>query len=120
MRIDKYLWAVRIFKTRTQATDACKKGKVLVGEQAVKPSREIKVKDTIEVKKNPVIYTYRVKEMLGKRVGAKLVEKYVENLTPPEELEKLKLNHMTAYVVYERGSGRPTKKERRDIDKFQS
>ncbi|MEN8119897.1 MAG: RNA-binding S4 domain-containing protein [Bacteroidota bacterium] len=118
VRIDKFLWAVRIYKTRSQASDACKKGRVLINEYSVKPSREIKLNDVFEVKKNPVIYKYQVKELLTNRVGAKLVENYIEDKTSEEELSKLEIDLKTPYFKRDKGAGRPTKKERRDIDKF--
>ena len=119
LRIDKYLWAVRVFKTRSQATDACRKGKVIIDEIRVKPSRVVKVGDVIRVKRNPVVYSYRVTKLLGKRLSAKLVVDYVENITPEEELKKLEVKE-TFFIKRDRGAGRPTKKERRTIDKLRS
>jgi len=116
IRIDKWLWAVRVFKTRSQAADACKKEKVLINDIAVKPSRFIKVEEIVYVKKNPVIYKFKVKALLGKRVGAKLVTDYLENLTPESELEKLEMMRDSNSGYRKRGLGRPTKKERRTID----
>ena len=118
-RIDKFLWAVRIFKTRSLATDACRKGKVIIDEIQVKPSRVVKEDDVIHVKRNPVVYSYRVKKLLGKRLSAKLVVDYVENITPEEELQKLEVKE-TFFIKRDRGSGRPTKKERRIIDKLRN
>ena len=118
VRIDKYLWAVRLFKTRSQAADACKKGKVLINGLTVKPSREINVDDVFELKKNPVIYKYKVKELLSNRVGAKLVAQYLEDITPSDELFKLEVERNMPYFKRDRGAGRPTKKERRDIDRL--
>lgn len=115
VRIDKYLWAVRVFKTRSLATEACKKGKVLVDEIAVKASRTVKSGDVIRVKKMPVIYSYRVKETIEKRVGAKIVHNHVEDITPAEELAKLEMQD-DFYIKRDRGTGRPTKKERRLLD----
>lgn len=117
-RIDKYLWAVRVFKTRSIATEACKKGRVLIEGTTVKPSREVKVEDVINVKKNRIIYTYRVIEPIEKRVSAKLATEYVEDITPQEELDKLQIDKYADFFVRERGAGRPTKKERRNIDKL--
>ena len=91
VRIDKYLWAVRVYKTRTLATEACKKGKVSVDDMPAKPSRAVTTGDVIQVKKLPVVYSYRVIDPIEKRVGAKIVEDYVENITPEEELNKLEL-----------------------------
>jgi ribosome-associated heat shock protein Hsp15 len=118
VRIDKYLWAVRVYKTRTQATDACKKGRVSVDDMPAKPSRMVTTGDVIEVKKIPVLYSYRVLDPIEKRVGAKIVENYVENITPQEELHKLEMQD-DFYVKRDRGAGRPTKKERRLLDDIQ-
>lgn len=115
VRIDKYLWAVRIFKTRALAAEACKKGKVLVDEMPVKPSRAINSGDIIKVRKMPVIYSYQVKDPIEKRVGAKIVHNHVENITPEKELIKLEMQD-DFYVKRDRGAGRPTKKERRLLD----
>lgn len=117
VRIDKWLWAVRIFKTRNLATEACKKGKIIIDGQPVKPSRVVKSNDVVNVKKPPVLYSYKVKGLLGKRLSARLVQEYCENITPESELEKLKVRERF-FVVRDRGAGRPTKKERRVIDKF--
>lgn len=118
MRIDKFLWSVRIFKTRTLASEACKLGRVTMGGQLVKSSRDIKEGDVIEVKKNPIWRKYKVKKLLKSRVGAKLVEAYVEDFTPKEELEKLEMIHKSGILSRPKGYGRPTKKERRDIGKL--
>ena len=118
VRIDKFLWSVRLFKTRSLAAEACKNNRVLVNESPVKPSREIKVDEIFKLKKNPIIYKYRVKELLSNRVGAKLVENYIENITSEEELFKIEVNNKMPYFRRDRGAGRPTKKERRDIDKL--
>ena len=118
VRIDKYLWAVRIFKTRALAAEACKKGKVIVDEFPAKPSRNISSGDVIKVRKMPVIYAYRVKEPIEKRVGARIVDQYMENITPEEELQKLELQD-DFFVKRDRGAGRPTKKERRLLDDIQ-
>jgi ribosome-associated heat shock protein Hsp15 len=118
VRIDKYLWAVRIYKTRTLATEACKKGRVSMGDAPAKASRMVSAGDVIEVKKMPVIYSFRVKDPIEKRVGAKIVDQFVENITPPEEIQKLELQD-DFYVKRDRGAGRPTKKERRLLDDIQ-
>ncbi len=118
IRIDKFLWAVRLYKTRSQATDACKNGRILINEQPVKSSRIISKGDIFMLKKPPIIYIYKVKELLNNRVGAKLVTDYLEDLTSEEELLKLEINSQLAFVKRDRGAGRPTKKERRDIDKL--
>ena len=117
VRVDKWLWAVRIYKTRNQAAEACKKGRVLILDQAVKPSRVLKINDVLNIKKTPVLYSYRVLGLLGKRLSAKAVQEYVENITPEAEIDKLKFRE-TFFIVRERGTGRPTKKERRVIDKL--
>ena len=117
IRIDKYLWSVRIYATRSLATEECKKGRVTIGGVAVKPSRVVKTGETILVRKNPVTYTYRVVELLGKRVGAKMVPIYLEDLTSAEELRKLDPTQGGALFMRDRGAGRPTKKDRRDIDR---
>ncbi len=118
VRIDKYLWAVRIFKTRSLAAEACKKGRVSMNDMHVRASRSVSEGDVIEVKKMPVVYSYRVKEPIEKRVGAKLVDQHVENITPREELQKLEMQD-DFYIRRDRGAGRPTKKERRLLDDIQ-
>ena len=116
-RIDKFLWAVRVFKTRSLAAEACKKGRIIVEGIPVKPSREIKKDDIILVRKLPVIYTYKVKELLENRVSAQRVPIYIEDLTSVEELNRLKVKD-TVFYTREKGTGRPTKKERRMLDKM--
>ncbi len=116
VRIDKYLWAIRVYKTRTDATDACKGGKVRVNGSDIKPSKAVKAGDTIVARKGAVAYTYRVLEPVDKRQGAKLVPRYAENLTPPEELEKLRAPVETFFLKRDRGAGRPTKKDRRQME----
>ena len=116
VRIDKYLWAIRVYKTRSDATEACKGNKVRAGGAPAKPSRMIKIGETIEVRKGAIQFTYKVKALLEKRVGAAMVENYAENLTPASELEKMKAPVETFFVRRDRGSGRPTKKERRELD----
>jgi ribosome-associated heat shock protein Hsp15 len=118
VRIDKWLWAVRIFKTRTVASEACKKGRVLIGETGVKPSRNVRVGEVIKVKKPPVTYSFKVLALAEKRMGARLVPEYMENVTPQEQYELLELNRISGFVDRQRGTGRPTKKERRDLDQF--
>ena len=115
-RIDKYLWAIRVFKTRSDATDACKGGKVMVNGADIKPSKNVRAGDVISVRKGAVTYTYRVIAVIDKRQGAKLVPQYAENITPEEELAKLKAPVETFFLKRDRGSGRPTKKERRQMD----
>jgi ribosome-associated heat shock protein Hsp15 len=118
VRIDKWLWAVRIFKTRTVAAEACRKGRVLIGNAPVKPSRNIRTGETIQVRKTPVTYSFMVLALADKRMGAKMVPQYMENVTPPDQYELLELNKISGFVDRQRGTGRPTKKERRDLDQF--
>ncbi len=120
LRIDKWLWAVRIFKTRSIATNACKKQRVLINNIAVKPSRIIRLNEVIYVKQPPITRTYKVKGLLSKRLAARLVLDYVEDITPEEELQKAVIIKDTGFVKRNKGMGRPTKKERRVIDKFRS
>ena len=115
-RIDKYLWAIRAFKTRGDATDACKGGKVKVAGVNAKPSKEVKPGDVIQVRKGTVVFTYKVLKALEHRVGAKLVPDYAENLTPQAELDKLRAPVETFFITRERGTGRPTKKDRREME----
>ncbi|MDD6252485.1 MAG: RNA-binding S4 domain-containing protein [Candidatus Cryptobacteroides sp.] len=116
VRIDKYLWAIRVFKTRSEAADACKGNKVKVNGADAKPAKMIKVGDTIRVRKAAVYYTFKVIGLIENRVGAHLVPEYAENLTPQEELDKLKAPVETFFVKRDRGAGRPTKKDRRTIE----
>ena len=118
VRIDKYLWAIRVFKTRTEATEACSGGKVKIGGVNAKPSKDVRPGDIINVRKGAVNYTFRVIDGLDKRVGAKLVPDYAENLTPEEELQKLRAPVETFFVTRDRGAGRPTKKDRREIEQI--
>ncbi|MCG8411646.1 MAG: RNA-binding S4 domain-containing protein [Bacteroidales bacterium] len=118
LRIDKWLWAVRLFKTRSQAAEACKKGRVLVDRVQVKPSRVIKISEIVTVKRPPVEYQYRVLGLLGKRQSAKVVVDYVENITSEEELMKLDMQKHAGFEIRDRGVGRPTKRERRLIDEL--
>lgn len=118
VRIDKYLWAIRAFKTRSEAAEACKGGKVKVGTVNAKPSREVQAGDIIYVRKGAVNYTYRVIRPIENRVGAALVPEFAENLTPESELEKLRAPVETFFITRDRGTGRPTKKERRSIDEL--
>ena len=116
VRLDKYLWAVRIFKTRSDAADAIRNNRVLVNDAYAKPSREVKEGDVISVKRTLVTYTYRVKALVVNRQPAAKVIDYCENITPQSELDKLNTPRETIFVFRERGTGRPTKKERREID----
>jgi ribosome-associated heat shock protein Hsp15 len=118
VRIDKFLWAVRLFKTRSLATDACKMGRILVNDNLVKPSRTIEGKEILTVKKPPVIYTFRVKEPVENRISAKLVMNYLEDLTPDKEKIKLGIRVSGLTGLRKKGLGRPTKKERRSIDRW--
>ena len=115
-RIDKFLWAIRAFKTRTDATDACKGGKVKIAGVNAKPSKEVKPGDILTVKKGTVTYTYKVLQPLERRVGAKLVPEYALNLTPAAELEKLRAPVETFFITRDPRAGRPTKKDRREIE----
>ena len=118
VRIDKWLWAVRVFKTRTIAAEACKKGRVYVDNNSVKPARMVKIGDVVQVKKPPVTYSFKVIDISQKRMGAKLVPNFMENVTPPEEYEILEMNKLSGFVDRQRGTGRPTKKDRRDMVQF--
>lgn len=122
-RIDKWLWAMRIFKTRTIATDSCKKGRVSVGKNAdsavvVKPSRLIKVDDIVHVRKPPVTYSFRVKALTENRLGARLVPDYMENITPQSQYDLLDVVKISGFVDRRKGLGRPTKREGRDLARF--
>lgn len=118
VRIDKWLWCVRIFKTRSLSTEACRNNKVRLGDQPVKPSKEVKVGEIYAITKDGVTRTVKVLTLLENRVSAKLVDNYMEDLTPQEEYEKLKLKHAPFFEQRQRGLGRPTKRERRQIDKL--
>jgi ribosome-associated heat shock protein Hsp15 len=115
-RIDKYLWAIRAFKTRSDATEACKGGRVKVANANAKPSRAVSAGDVIQVRKGAVTFTYKVLRPLDNRVGAKLVPDYAENLTPESEMQKLRAPVETFFVTRDRGAGRPTKRDRREIE----
>ena len=116
VRLDKYLWAVRIFKTRSDAADAIRNNKVTVNGAYAKPSREAKIGDRVEVKRAMITYTYLITELVANRQPAKNVPQYCQNITPQSELDKLNVPRETIFVFRERGTGRPTKKERREID----
>jgi ribosome-associated heat shock protein Hsp15 len=118
VRIDKWLWATRVFKTRTIATTACKLGRVTIGGMTVKPSHGIKVGDVIDVRKPPVTYTFEVIGLLNNRVGAKLVPQYLNNVTSPDQLRLLEMVKIDGFVNRQRGMGRPTKKEGRELQDF--
>lgn len=118
VRIDKWLWAMRIFKTRTIATEACKKGRVYVGDALAKPSRTIKVGDIVKVRKPPVTYSFRVLALTQNRLGAKLVPEYMENITPKSELDLLEIVKISGFIDRRKGLGRPTKREGRELAEF--
>lgn len=115
-RIDKWLWCIRAYKTRNEAAEACKLGRVKVNGVEAKASRDVKAGDVLSFRKTPVVYTYKVLGFPHSRVAAKLVSDFAENQTPQEELDKQLVDHLTLFVHRDRGSGRPTKKERRQID----
>ena len=117
-RIDKWLWAARIFKTRTLAADACKNGRVAVNGINVKPSRMVKADDVVSVRKPPVTYSFRLLSPIEQRVGAKMLVDIYENITPQDQYDLLEMNRIGGFVDRARGTGRPTKKERRQIDAF--
>ncbi len=119
IRIDKWLWAVRLYKTRSLATEACKKGRISINGAEVKASRNVKIGDTIEVKIPPILYRYQVKDLLHNRVGAKLVPNYLIDMTPEQEVIKIDMMRLNLGGYRERGAGRPTKKERRLLDDWQ-
>ena len=117
-RIDKWLWAARIFKTRTIAADACKNGRVTIEGVNVKPSRMVKVGETVSVRKPPITYSFRILKSIEQRVGAKLLPEIYENVTAPEQYELLEMTRISGFVDRARGTGRPTKKDRRSLDAF--
>lgn len=119
-RIDKWLWAARIFKTRTIAAAACKKGQVSMKGTQLKPSRTIREGDVIDVRKPPITYSFRVLQAIEKRVGAKLIPEILENVTAPEQYEILEMAKISGFVGRAKGLGRPTKKDRRSLDSFTS
>ena len=117
-RLDKWLWASRIFKTRTIAAEACKKGRVTINGIQVKPARMVKPGDIIQVRKPPVTYSFRILQAIEKRVGAKLVPEILENITTPDQYELLEMSRISGFVGRAKGTGRPTKKDRRELDEF--
>jgi ribosome-associated heat shock protein Hsp15 len=120
VRIDKFLWAMRIYKTRSIAADACKNGRITMNGIQLKPSRTFHVGDTFSVRKGPITYTYRILQLCQNRLGAKLVPEYIRDITPKEQLELLELARLAGQSGRDRGTGRPTKKDRRDIEVFMS
>ncbi len=120
VRIDKWMWATRIFKTRTIATDACKKGRVTIGDNNIiaKPSRMIKIGDIINVRKPPITYSFQVKALTENRLGAKLVPEYLENITPQSQYDLLEVVKISGFIDRRKGLGRPTKREGRELARF--
>lgn len=118
VRVDKFLWSIRVYKTRSEAAEACRNGHVTVNGSASKSSRDVKQGDTIKVRKGAVHYSWLVVQPIDKRQGAKLVEQYATDITPPSELDKLAPPNEMIFLQRERGTGRPTKKERREIDRI--
>ena len=119
-RIDKWLWAARIFKTRTIAAAACKKGQVSLGSTQLKASRMIKAGDVVSVRKPPITYSFRVLQPIERRVGAKLIPEVLENVTTPDQYELLEMSKISGFVGRAKGTGRPTKKDRRSLEDFQT
>ena len=117
-RIDKWLWAARIFKTRSIAADACKNGRVTIEGVNVKPSRVVKAGEVVAVRKPPITYSFRILKTIEQRVGAKLLPGIYENVTTPDQYELLEMNRISGFVDRARGTGRPTKKDRRAMDEF--
>ena len=117
-RIDKWMWASRIFKTRTIAAEACKKGRVNINGSQAKPARMVKPGDVVSVKKPPITYSFRVLQAIEKRVGAKLLPEIMENVTPKEQYELLEMSRISGFIDRARGTGRPTKKDRRSLNEF--
>lgn len=118
VRIDKWMWATRIFKTRTLAVEACKKNRIMIGGVNVKPSRMVRAGEIIQVKKPPVTYSFKVLALTERRMGAKLVPEYLENVTTPDQYEILEMNRISGFVDRAKGLGRPTKKDRRELEQF--
>ena len=118
VRIDKWIWAMRLFKTRTIATDACKKGRVSVNDTVVKPSRTVKVGDIVSVRRPPVTYSFRVLALTENRLGAKLVPEYLEDITPADQLHLLDVVRISGFIDRRKGLGRPTKRDGREMARF--
>lgn len=118
VRIDKWMWATRIFKTRTIAAEACKKNRVMIGGVNVKPSRMVKAGEIIQVRKPPITFSFKVLALTERRMGAKLVPEFLENVTTPDQYEILEMNRISGFVDRARGLGRPTKKDRRELEQF--
>lgn len=117
-RIDKWLWAARIFKTRSVAAEACKNGRVTINKVSVKPSHTVKAGEVVSVKKPPIVYSFRILKAIEQRVGAKLIPEIYEDATDPKQYELLEMGRISGFVDRARGTGRPTKKERRALDAF--
>lgn len=117
-RLDKWLWAARIFKTRTIAADACKNGRVTVDGQTLKPARTVKVGEVVSVKKPPITYSFKILNAIETRVGAKFISEVYENVTDPKQYELLEMSRISGFIDRARGTGRPTKKDRRALDAF--
>jgi len=118
VRIDKWLWAVRLFKTRTLAAEACKKGKVIVRNIPVKPSRNVKIGDVVSIKRNPILFSFEVLALSENRMNAKLVPDFMKNVTTPDQLELIEMARLIGSTGRDQGAGRPTKKDRRDLEEF--
>ncbi len=118
VRIDKFVWFVRLAKTRSIATEQVKKGKVKLNGEGIKPAREVKIGDTVEIIKHNAVFSFKIKDLLSNRVGAKLVENYIIDVTAPEEVEKFKLYQTSQRVYRDYGTGKPSKKDRRDLDDY--
>lgn len=117
-RLDKYVWSVRLAKTRSQATEAISKGKIRLNGENTKPAKDVRLGDEINVHKHTAVFTYRIIQLLDRRVGPKLVADYLVDLTPESEIEKLKTYQLSQSVYRQHGTGKPTKKDRRDLDGF--
>ncbi len=118
LRIDKWLWTMRIFKTRSLANESVKKGRILMDNKPLKPSKTVKIGDVIEVRKPPIIYTYRILKISNNRLGAKLVADFMEDITTPEQLEMIELGKIASKMNRAKGTGRPTKRDRRKLEDF--
>lgn len=118
LRLDKFIWSVRLSKTRSIATELISKGKIKINGTDVKPSKEVKVNDVINISKNSALFSYKVKALIDKRIGPKLVVDFIEDITPLEEVEKFKLYNESQSVYRQYGTGKPTKKDRRSLDDF--
>ena len=118
VRIDKWLWAVRIYKTRSLATESCRKGHVSIGNLPVKPSRALHIGEVVKVRKSPIVRSFKVLGLAEKRMSAKLTEDFLEDVTPPEEIELQEMQKNMRWITRDRGTGRPTKKDRRELDDF--